>query len=204
MFYTIYKTTNLINEKIYVGKHQTKDLDDDYMGSGKHLRHSINKYGVENFKKEILFVFDTEAEMNAKEKEIVNEEFCIRKDTYNLCDGGKGGFSFINRSGANNDNKDKVEIYSKVSEKLSGKKRESSSIWMKKLHADGRIKYDTFTGRKHSDETKEKISARNRETSIGAQNSQFGTMWITNGTENRKIKKTDPIEDGWKKGRVVK
>ena len=201
MFYTIYKITNLINNKIYVGKHQTKDLNDDYMGSGKHLRHSINKYGIENFKKEILFVFDTETEMNAKEKEIVSEEFCLRNDTYNLCNGGQGGFSFINRSGLNNSNKDKAQIYSKVSKKLTGKTSERSAIWMKQLHADGRVKYDTFTGRKHSVETKKKISAKMRGTCIGENNSQFGSMWITNGTENKKIKKTDPIEEGWKKGR---
>lgn len=36
-YYTIYKTTNLINGKIYIGKHQTKDPYDSYLGSGKRL-----------------------------------------------------------------------------------------------------------------------------------------------------------------------
>jgi dissimilatory sulfite reductase (desulfoviridin) alpha/beta subunit len=66
MFYTIYKTTNLVNGKIYIGKHQTKDPHDNYLGSGKQLGYAIKKYGIENFKKEILFVFDNEAEMNVK------------------------------------------------------------------------------------------------------------------------------------------
>jgi len=96
MIYTIYKITNIINNKIYVGKHQTNDLNDDYMGSGKRLKQAINKYGIENFKKEILFIFYTEEEMNRKEAEIVTEEFCLRNDTYNICVGGKGGFSYIN------------------------------------------------------------------------------------------------------------
>lgn len=93
MFYMIYRITNLINNKTYIGKHQTKNLDDGYMGSGKLLRRAIKKYGVENFKKEILHVVDTEAEMNAKEKELV----VLGEMSYNLCSGGQGGFGYINQ-----------------------------------------------------------------------------------------------------------
>lgn len=92
MFYTIYKITNVINQKYYIGKHQTKDLNDGYMGSGKILKYAIAKYGIENFRKEILHVFDTEEEMNAKEKELI----VISEQTYNLHEGGHGGFGYIN------------------------------------------------------------------------------------------------------------
>ena len=98
MHYTVYKITNKINGKIYIGKHKTKNLCDGYMGSGKRLKDSIKSHGIENFSKEILFNFDNEEEMNFKEAEIVTEEFCLREDTYNMCPGGNGGFGYINNN----------------------------------------------------------------------------------------------------------
>ena len=97
LYYTVYKITNKLNEKFYIGKHQTNNLDDGYMGSGKLLKQAIKKYGIEFFSKEILHVFKTEEEMNAKEKELV----IISEQSYNLCEGGQGGFSFINKNKLN-------------------------------------------------------------------------------------------------------
>ena len=86
--YYIYKTTNLINGKYYVGFHKTNNPNDNYFGSGKLLLEAIEKYGIQNFKKEILYEFDTCEEAEAKEREIVNEEFVNRQDTYNVTLGG--------------------------------------------------------------------------------------------------------------------
>ena len=96
-YYTIYKVTNNINGKFYIGKHQTKKLNDHYYGSGKKLLAAIKKYGKENFSKEILFVFETEQEMNDKEKELITEDFVKRPDTYNVGVGGEGGPHFKGR-----------------------------------------------------------------------------------------------------------
>ena len=85
MFFTIYKTTNLINGKYYIGKHQTKDLNDGYMGSGKRLKYAIAKYGIENFHKEVLHVCNTEKQMNTLEKILVVPDAELN---YNLCVGG--------------------------------------------------------------------------------------------------------------------
>ena len=73
---------------IYVGQHQTENVDDGYMGSGILITRAIEKYGLENFEKTILFECKSEEEMNAKEAEIVNKDFIARDDVYNMAIGG--------------------------------------------------------------------------------------------------------------------
>ena len=51
----IYLTTNLINGKKYVGRCSSdKNWNRGYVGSGKMLKQAIEKYGLENFSREIL------------------------------------------------------------------------------------------------------------------------------------------------------
>ncbi len=95
MFHIVYKITNTINNKTYIGKHSTKDLDDGYLGSGVYLQRAISKYGKENFTKEILFTFNTEQEAFEKEKELVTEDVSTCPNSYNVKKGGYGGFDFI-------------------------------------------------------------------------------------------------------------
>lgn len=205
MFYTIYKITNLVNGKIYIGKHQTKDMNDGYMGSGKHLKRSIDKYGIENFTKEILFQFDNESDMNAKEAELVTEEFVKEDTNYNLCPGGQGGWGYVNTSGLRNKGHDK-EMYNKVSQTLKNKPKycynhPNKIKALKRMHSEGNVKYNTFTGKKHTKETKQKMSNSRKNTGVGESNSQFGKFWITNGKENKKVDENTIVEKGWWKGR---
>ncbi len=86
----VYKTTNLINKKIYVGVHSTDNLDDGYLGSGKRLLLAIRKYGKENFKREIISFVDSREDAYKLESEIVTTSFIENKDVYNITEGGYG------------------------------------------------------------------------------------------------------------------
>lgn len=99
IYYTIYRTTNIVNGKIYIGKHETTDPNDSYLGSGTLLKLAIKKYGKQNFKKDILFLCDSQIEMYQKEIELVNEDFVKRQDTYNLKVGGNGGWKYLSDDG---------------------------------------------------------------------------------------------------------
>lgn len=88
--YIIYKTTNKINKKEYIGFHTVYDgnYDDGYMGSGKLIKAALQKYGLENFEREILFEYNSRDDAEKKERELVNETYVLRPDTYNISLGG--------------------------------------------------------------------------------------------------------------------
>lgn len=99
--YIVYCTTCLVNGKIYIGVHKTKNPEtfDQYIGNGLKVgwviknpktafQHAIKKYGYSKFKRSILYVFDSEEEAYNKECEIVTEDFVKREDNYNTSVGG--------------------------------------------------------------------------------------------------------------------
>jgi hypothetical protein len=87
----IYKITNLLNNKIYVGKSELNNPN--YYGSGTYITRAIKKYGKENFKKEILFESEEYNLVLLNEKEIYWIEFLDSMNPdfgYNLHKGGTG------------------------------------------------------------------------------------------------------------------
>lgn len=114
--------------------HETNNIEDGYIGSGKRLLNAIHKYGKENFTREILFCFETREEMLLKEAELINEDFLKRKDVYNLTSGGKGGFFYINHSGISKfkGKKHTDETKAKISDYRKGKPTSTGMIpWNK-------------------------------------------------------------------------
>lgn len=69
--YVIYKTTCKINSKIYVGQHKTEILEDGYLGSGKLIRRAVEKYGKENFEREILEIVHTFQDARVREEHYI-------------------------------------------------------------------------------------------------------------------------------------
>ncbi len=105
IYYIIYKTTNIINNKEYIGRHKTGKLDDGYIGNGiynqrdadyrfenkgirNHFTNAVVKYGYTNFKREILKFCETEEEMEEEEGLLVTLEYVLKKDNYNIQTGG--------------------------------------------------------------------------------------------------------------------
>lgn len=105
--YIVYETTNLINNKIYIGLHKTEDPNvfDGYIGNGIYItqpytyqyaktafQYAVKKYGPSNFKRKTLAIFNTLEEASTLEAELVNEKFLERNDVYNMVLGGINGY----------------------------------------------------------------------------------------------------------------
>ena len=216
MHYTIYQITNLVNGNIYIGAHKTKDLEDGYMGSGKILTRAIKKHSLDNFNKEIIAVFDSADEMFTLESELVNEDFIKRKDTYNIKLGGHGGFDYINETKTREDRvkhsrlgyvANKQIMRCPVKNKFAGGKSYKLKAGVHAATKEQHTKWCKLrTEAALTDEAKAKriASLKKIKHQQGSRNSQFGTMWVTNGFENKKILKTQPIEGGWVKGRTMR
>lgn len=286
-FYGVYKITNLLSGKFYIGSHSTFDLQDSYMGSSKYLNEDIEKLGAKIFKREWLYIFSDKEDMLSKEEELIREEFKKEdKNIYNIkIDGGwntsnltavydKTGKSFMVNcndirlttgelittqkkrmfvkdfsgkcfnvlkddlnykndkycsNSKNNvvvkDDDNKCFIVSKDDPRFLTGELNSHFKGKVVVHLntdtinfmvdknDPRIKtgeliYTCF-GRKHSDETKNKIGEKNSIYQKGEGNSSFGRPWIYNEElqQNKKISLEELdqyLSRGWQKGRKLK
>lgn len=216
LYFIIYKITNLLNKKIYIGKHITSNLDDGYYGSGKLIIKAIKKYGKQNFKKEILFLCQNQQQLNQKQKELVNQQFIKQNTNYNLTLGGTGSWHHINQNMSaeqrkkrqiNGGNKTK-ELYQQGILKpyiFSEEEKEQISL---KLKQHWQYYGHNWIGKQHKEETKLKISISLQGKQKGQKNSQYGTCWIHNEElkESKKIKKQELqsyLQTGWIKGRKL-
>lgn len=169
--YIIYKTTNLLNNKIYIGFHGTDNINDGYLGSGRVFLKALKRYGKENFKKEILFTFENKVDALKKEAELVSADFIKQGENYNCTLGGLGGVGksnkgykhsvdAINKIKEAGKRKCKTETKVKIGLANSGKKRskelvDKHSEFMKQYY---RERPSHRLGVKHTEEVKKRIS----------------------------------------------
>lgn len=222
--YLIYQITNKINGFIYIGKHETYNIDDSYFGSGVKLLAEQKRYGLENFEFKILIDLNSKDEMNLLEQLVVNEEFLKRDDVYNLTVGGNGGFQFLNNVKLNMTGNWKSigqrcrEIYEKTGEWPNNKRlqqlrknlewfanyKKNISVALKKHVAE----HGAFwTGKHHTKESKEKIGQANAISQRGSKNSQYGTKCVYNEqlqktTHVKSSEVQNYLDNGWKLGAV--
>lgn len=145
----IYKTTNLVNNKIYIG--QTIHDDPKYLGGGRLIKMAIKKYGRENFLKEILETCSKRE--NLSEREIYwIKKFNSRdpKIGYNMAEGGSSFYVT-------------EESKKKVSESLKGKYVGENAFryGIRLTEEHKKIISESNSGKKLSDETRKKMSESN-------------------------------------------
>jgi len=169
-FHFIYKITNLVNGKIYVGHHSTNNINDGYLGSSHYLLSDIKKLGKENFKREIL-QFCKYEELSNLEKKFILELNSI-KFGYN---------KHIKGTGQKLDYKHSEETKAKLNSKrrnisgennpMYGKRGEQNPNFGKKLW-EGKV--HPMKGKKHSEETKLKQSESKKDKYNGENNPFYG------------------------------
>jgi hypothetical protein len=204
----LYKTTCLVTGRYYIGMHSTSNLDDGYMGSGRRLTASIRKHGVDNHKKEIIEFFDTRELLVEAEKKVITPEMITDKNCMNLKGGGEGGFISEEQQRHRSECGGKaLHLKLKTDKQFKQYWSEQLSNGLKESYKSGKRKnyiLNGFKNKKHSEETKKLIGEKNSTNQQGYNNSQYGSCWITNEIENKKIMKGDLIPDGWRLGRKIK
>lgn len=150
MYGYIYKTTNLVNGKIYIGQKKGPEFYPDYKGSGKALWNAIRKYGWDKFKVEFLIPCFSQEELDAEEIFLI-DWFGSRDRSigYNISEGGTWGDVSL------------------------GMTPEEYQAWCDKNRASHAGEKNHFYGKRHTEESKRKISEHHADFS-GENNPNYG------------------------------
>lgn len=166
----IYITTNLINNKKYIGQHIGYSQD-NYLGSGVELIKAIKKYGRENFRREILCFCSTQEEMDEKEMYYIKKYNAVKNPNfYNISEGGKGGSKTAGLS-----EEQEQERRNKISKALKGRPSYLSYNYTPEKHP--------LYGKHHSEEAKEKM----RQAKLGKNLSEEHKKKIGKSVYNRRV-----------------
>ena len=161
MEHVVYRITNMINGKKYIGKHSTTDVYDGYFGSGIAIKQAINKYGIDNFKKEIICYCNNEEELKEMEKYHIKKEGTF-SNGYNLTLGGEGILGYKHTEDSIRKASDSRKRYYEENPEM----REKISEMAKKRVG----KLNSFYGRKLSQEHIDKLTVSRVKAITGVNN----------------------------------
>lgn len=189
MFGYIYKITNKITSKMYIGKHKydKPELDKSYIASGIYINRSIKLYGIENFKIELVSIAETESDLNQQEIYYINLYDTLFPNGYNLTYGGDG---LSNPPDFIREKMSQKKIGTVRSEEA---KRKTSESLKKVVHTEewvAKIKLAN-AGKKPSEYTLKRSSETHK-----------GSTWCNNGEIEKMIPNGEPIPNGYVKGRL--
>lgn len=214
MYGYIYKTTNLINGKKYIGKHISEIFEpDSYLGSGILLSKALKKYGKENFKCELLETCSSKEELDRKEKYWISYYDCVEDiDYYNLAKGGDGGIGRGFGSYWEDEDKKTIALI---------KQKESLNKFFKENKDIRSGKNNPMYGKHHTKETKDRISTKLKSSEKLKNSTRFkyhshskqskekigkalrGRIWITDGNICKLVPNDTILPEGWKLGRKL-
>lgn len=157
----IYITTNLINNKKYIGQHKSKTYDKNYYGSGKLLKRAIKKYGKQNFTNDVLEWCYSRDELAEKEKYWIDFFNAVNDELwYNILQGGYGVQLFGNDNpfyGKHHTEETKKKISDSLKGKFAGQNNPMYGVHLIV-----------------SDETKQKQSIAHKGKLMGKDNPMYG------------------------------
>ena len=183
----------------YYGVHT--DNGKPYFGSPK-----THKWRWDFYEHEITILqwFESREEADVVEKRIISH-FLNDPNCLNECSGGKFSLESLRRGAlSRNQLPVKKETREKIGSATKRRWQQLSPDERRQLVRDQGFWVGT------PPEAKDRVLQAQKEAfgrighQQGEKNSQFGTMWVTNGTENKKIRKIDPIPEGYWRGRKLK
>ncbi len=192
MYGYVYKTTDLRNNKIYIGQHKSNNFDDKYYGSGVRITRLLEKYGKENFKCEIIEECYSKDHLN--EREIYWIDYLDSRNPdkgYNIASGGTWGDSgyHLGMLGKSQSEKQKLAASINGSYKRTDEWKLNKSVSMAgndNGHGN-KGRESTFKGKHHSDSSKKLLSDKLK---IAAKN------WYDNLPDDKKEEKARNISKG--------
>lgn len=215
----VYKTTNNLNGDYYYGVHSTNNLNDGYIGSGKRFLRAVNKYGKENFTREIVQYFSNIKNAYSLEAAIVTPDLLLDEHCLNIAVGGMGGAVYgrklseeakqnISKHSVFKDNIKRQEVIDKISKTLKGRplsgthKQSISSALKGRQKTKEHLQHMSQSLRK-SQKLKNTLSSKEYKEKMS--NSLKGMIFINNGIINKRVKDTEKdifLNNGWQLGRI--